>query len=118
MTFLVPSNNGNLILRYHAVCKSTNGGVGTSQFARGSPFSVNGLTPGGRYSCTLSAINDRGAGPPATPTFVALLSGAPLVVRSRTIATKHHQMRRPAVASRGRSGFRGRGERDYGRRGR
>ncbi len=70
MSFIVPSNNGNLILRYHALCKSTNGGVTASQFQRSSPFMVNGLTPGGRYSCTLTAINDRGEGPGAISSFV------------------------------------------------
>jgi titin len=61
--FTAPSNNGDAILHYHAVCKSTNGGAPANQFARGSPFGVNGLTPGGRYSCVLTAINGRGAGP-------------------------------------------------------
>ena len=70
LSFVVPSNNGNLILRYHAVCRATNGGATASQFARGSPFPVNALTPGGRYSCTLAAINDRGAGPASTSGFV------------------------------------------------
>jgi titin len=69
LTFVVPSSNGNLILRYHAICRSTNGGATANQFARSSPFPVNGLTPGGRYSCTLAAINDRGAGPAATSGF-------------------------------------------------
>ena len=64
--FASPSDNGDAILHYHAVCKSTNGGAPANQFARGSPFSVNGLTPGGRYSCVLTAINGRGAGPPVS----------------------------------------------------
>ena len=72
MTFIVPSNNGNVILHYHAVCKSTNGGATASQFARGSPFSVNALTPGGLYTCQLSAVNGRGEGPAATSTRVRI----------------------------------------------
>jgi large repetitive protein len=70
MTFIVPSNNGNLILHYHAVCKSTNGGATAGQFARGSPFAVNALTPGGLYTCQLSAVNSRGEGPAATSSQV------------------------------------------------
>lgn len=66
LTFVVPANNGNVILHYHAVCTSSNGGETASEFARASPFPVDGLTPGGRYSCTLTAINLRGASPPAT----------------------------------------------------
>ena len=70
--FVVPGNNGNLILHYHAVCRSTNGGATASQFARGSPFGVNGLTPGGRYTCSLTAINGRGEGPSATTSAVRI----------------------------------------------
>ena len=66
LTFVVPANNGNVILHFHAVCTSSNGGETASQFTRASPFPLNGLTPGGRYSCTLTAINLRGASPPAT----------------------------------------------------
>ena len=66
LTFAVPADNGNVIIHYHAACRSTNGGASASQFARGSPFTVNGLTPGGRYSCNLSAVNGRGEGPSTT----------------------------------------------------
>jgi len=66
LTFVVPSNNGDPILHYHAVCTSNNGGETASQFSLGSPFPLNALTPGGRYSCSLTAINLRGASPPVT----------------------------------------------------
>jgi len=66
LTFVPPGNNGNTILRYHAICQSSNGGAAASQFARNSPFKVNGLTPGGRYTCRLNAVNGRGEGPSAT----------------------------------------------------
>jgi hypothetical protein len=66
ITFVVPSNNGDPILHFHAVCTSTNGGETASEFSRGSPFPLNGLTPGGRYSCALTAINRRGASPSVT----------------------------------------------------
>ena len=39
-------------------------GRATSSHAR-SPFPVNALTPGGRYTCKLTAINGRGEGPAA-----------------------------------------------------
>jgi len=66
LTFIVPSNNGEPILHYHALCTSTNGGETASQFSLGSPFPLDGMTPGGRYSCSLTAINLRGASPPVT----------------------------------------------------
>ena len=66
LTFVTPANNGLPILHEHAVCTSSNGAETASRFARNSPFPVIGLTPGGRYTCTLTAINLRGEGPPAT----------------------------------------------------
>jgi hypothetical protein len=72
LSFERPGSNGSAILRFHARCTSTDGGAANDQYAHTTKFSVSGLTPGKRYTCTLTAVNARGASPAALTSAVRI----------------------------------------------
>ena len=72
LSFTRPGSNGSAILRFHARCTSSDGGAANDQFAHTTKFSVTGLTPGKRYTCTLTAVNARGASPAALTSAVRI----------------------------------------------
>jgi len=66
VAFSTPANNGAPITHYTTTCTSTNGGVPNTTTGRTSPITVSGLTPAKTYTCTATATNSRGPGPPST----------------------------------------------------
>jgi hypothetical protein len=59
--FSTPDNGGNAITGYEASCTpGTHSASGTT-----SPLTVNGLSPGTSYACTVSARNELGLGAPS-----------------------------------------------------
>jgi hypothetical protein len=66
VTFTPPVNNGGSpITSYTAMCTPLGGGTQVSQTGVGSPITVPGLTGGVGYTCTVSATNAAGSGPPS-----------------------------------------------------
>jgi hypothetical protein len=66
VSFTPPSNNGgSTITSYTVTCTPVGGGTPFSQTGKGSPITVSGLTGGIAYTCTVSATNGAGAGPPS-----------------------------------------------------
>jgi hypothetical protein len=66
LTFAAPANNGRPVLYYQERCTSSAGGVPGSQLQLASPIVVSNLTGARAYTCTLAAVNIRGAGAPNT----------------------------------------------------
>lgn len=67
VSFDTASGNGARISRYTATCVSRNGGTTNSNSDKSSPINVDGLTEGKTYTCTVTATNRRGTGPPSPP---------------------------------------------------
>jgi hypothetical protein len=67
VSFTPGANNGSTITSYSASCTSTNGGVSGTASGTASPITVNGLTTAKTYTCTVKAVNSRGAGLSSTP---------------------------------------------------
>jgi hypothetical protein len=61
-----PAANGHSISVYRARCTSTDGGAPSSPTQVTSPIIVNKLTVGKTYTCAITAMNSRGAGPATT----------------------------------------------------
>ena len=61
--FTAPRNNGAAIKTYTVTCKSSNGGKLRAKTVKAGPVTVNGLTSGKTYRCTVRATNSRGNGP-------------------------------------------------------
>jgi hypothetical protein len=79
VSFSPAPNNGSVIIKYTAACKSSDGGVTKSAAHAGAnpvPITVAGLTTKKKYACTVTATNGWGSGGPsiASP---ALIVGAP-----------------------------------------
>jgi large repetitive protein len=68
LTFLTPAANGSTIMKYVAVCTSTNGGAKTGGTSATSLVVVHHLTLNKTYACLVTADNARGA---STATKVA-----------------------------------------------
>ncbi len=64
------SNGGSAITAYRAKCVSSNGGAPGKRSGAKSPIKVYGLSPAKSYTCTVSARNKIGAGPPSAPSTV------------------------------------------------
>ncbi|MGO9875572.1 MAG: fibronectin type III domain-containing protein, partial [Acidimicrobiia bacterium] len=67
VAFTKPSNGGSPIFNYKATCTSSNGGVTRSASNFRSAVFVDGLTAGDTYTCTVTAKNNAGTGPPSAP---------------------------------------------------
>jgi hypothetical protein len=63
VTFTAGANHGSAITGYTAACTSSDSGVFNTKTGPASPVTVIGLTAGSTYTCTVTAINARGAGP-------------------------------------------------------
>jgi len=66
LPFAAPTDNGHPVIYYQGHCTSSNGGVASTQLQLVSPIVVDNLTGGRTYTCTLVAVNNRGAGAPNT----------------------------------------------------
>jgi hypothetical protein len=71
VSFTAPAANGAPITSYTATCTSSNAGVTRSKSATKSPITVTALSVGKTYTCTVRAINSRGAGPLSPPSSPA-----------------------------------------------
>ncbi|MGO9876405.1 MAG: fibronectin type III domain-containing protein [Acidimicrobiia bacterium] len=65
VSFNSPPNNGAAITHYTATCTSQNGGTTSINSTKASPINVDALTPGKTYTCSVTATNSRGTGPPS-----------------------------------------------------
>jgi titin len=85
------SNGGSAITGYKATCVSNNGGVtASSPYTLIAPIVVSGLSRGKTYTCTVTARNAVGVGPPSASSSSVLLPdrpGAPSVL-SVTVGTR------------------------------
>ena len=64
--FVPPNPNGKPITLYTVRCSSSSGGINRGKTGFSSPIIVKNMTPGGLYTCTLTATNSRGDGAPTT----------------------------------------------------
>lgn len=68
VSFTAPTNRGSgPIAGYTAKCTSSNGGTAGSLGGPTSPLTVTGLTAAKTYTCTVTARNAVGTGPPSLP---------------------------------------------------
>ena len=67
VNFSPGSNDGAPITVYSTTCTSSDGGVTRTATGTASPITVNGLTPGTSYTCTITARNSRGVSPASAP---------------------------------------------------
>jgi hypothetical protein len=67
VTFATPANNGAPIKSYTAACTSSNRGVAKTKTGNASPLTVTALTANKSYTCSVTAANSRGKGPPSVP---------------------------------------------------
>ena len=66
VTFAAPADNGSPITGYTATChRRRHAGTGSITGATASPITVTGLTNGHTYTCTVTATNAIGTGPPS-----------------------------------------------------
>jgi hypothetical protein len=78
-------DGGSPIDSYTAACMSSNGGTTQTGTGSASPISVDGLTEGALYACTVSAHNAQGDGPQSDPSnsfLAALAPDAPTAVNA------------------------------------
>jgi len=66
LPFGAPADNGHPVIYYQVHCASSNGGVPSTMLQLVSPLVANNLTGGRTYTCTVVAVNNRGAGAPNT----------------------------------------------------
>ncbi|MGO9877168.1 MAG: fibronectin type III domain-containing protein [Acidimicrobiia bacterium] len=80
LPFAVPPSNGSPVIYYQGHCTSSNGGVQSTQVELVSPIVANHLTGGLTYTCTVAAVNLRGAGAPNTvgPFVIPTVNREPL----------------------------------------
>ena len=84
LTFTAPaSNGGSAITGYTATCNP--GAV--SAVAATSPITVNGLANNVTYTCTVTAANSVGNGPPSAPTTVTPSSGSISLTSNTSVAS-------------------------------
>ena len=62
VSFKAPKDNGAAIAKYTAKCTSANGGTTRSWSHLSTHVTVRRLTPGKKYTCTVTATNSRGTG--------------------------------------------------------
>ena len=92
--FTAPANDGGSpITSAAATCVSSDGGASGSASAAGSPLTVNGLTNGHHYTCTVTVTSALGTSMPSAPsasTFVGTVPSAPEVgvVAPRNLSLK------------------------------
>src|SRR5262249_24722486 len=72
-----PFDGGSAITSYAATCASSDGGATGSQTDTASPIIVTGLDNGRTYTCTVSATNANGAGPPSEASVAVVPSTVP-----------------------------------------
>ncbi len=78
LPFAAPGDDGgSAIETYTATCVSSDGGATSSASDTESPMVVSGLTNGHTYTCTVTATNAVGVGPPSGPTDVFVPAGLP-----------------------------------------
>jgi ribosomal protein L24E len=65
VSFTPPFDGGSPILNYSVSCTSPDGGVGGSGSGPTSPITVGSLSNGKTYTCTVTASNAQGNGPPS-----------------------------------------------------
>jgi hypothetical protein len=86
VAFTAPANNGGTaVTGYTASCTSGNGGVTRTGTRATSPISVSALSAGKDYTCTVTATNAVGTGPPSAasnPVTVANVPSAPTNVKA------------------------------------
>ncbi len=94
VSFTPPADNGgSAITEYRAKCVSSDGGTTRGAIGTGSPITVNKLTSGARYRCSVKATNAVGSTPSTSSprVLVAVAPGAPgnvvATVASPTSAT-------------------------------
>jgi titin len=76
VTSTAGANNGSAITSFTVTCTSSNGGGTGAVTGSASPLTVSGLTAGKTYTCTVKAINARGAGLPSAPSLPVIV-GSP-----------------------------------------
>ncbi len=70
-------DGGTTIVSYSVTCASSDGGIGASVVATGSPIVVSGLTKAKTYACTATAVNLVGTGAASSPSNVVKLPDNP-----------------------------------------
>jgi hypothetical protein len=64
VVFRTARGNGAPITGYTATCRASNGRLRRSGRAKASPITITRLAPGTTYTCSVTASNRRGTGPP------------------------------------------------------
>ena len=77
VTFTPPPDNGTPITGYTATCVSSNGGAPAAQSGGASPITVNGVSNGRTYTCTVTATSSVGTGPPSPPSVAVIPTTVP-----------------------------------------
>jgi hypothetical protein len=77
VTFTAPADNGTPITGYTATCVSSNGGAPAAQSGGASPITVNGVSNGRTYTCTVTATSSVGTGPPSPPSGAVIPTTVP-----------------------------------------
>ena len=94
VTFTKPSSGGSPIFSYKATCVSSDGGVTRSESSVNLSVVVENLTAAKTYSCTVSARNHAGTGPPSTPSSpVVVLPVLPGPVTITEVVPGDHNVR-------------------------
>jgi extracellular elastinolytic metalloproteinase len=63
VSFTLASDGGSPVTSYTVTCKGKKGAKTKSKTGPASPITVKGLTPGKKYTCTVTATNSVGTGP-------------------------------------------------------
>ena len=77
VSFTTPAGNGFPVTSFNARCASSDGGITASHVGFASPIIVTGLTNAKTYTCTVSATNQLGAGPPSMPSVAVIPATIP-----------------------------------------
>jgi len=92
VSFAAPADGGSAITGYSANCTSSNGGAAGSASGANSPIVVSKLTNGKLYSCTVTATNANGAGPPSPASAVVIPSTVPTAPAQPSVAPGDSQI--------------------------